>query len=84
MTVHPVISLDATLGVREAVRQGAGLSVLPDFAVADDLKNGTLIQVLPRWSLPSGHSCRIPDGTLSACQGESLCGPDAGAHPPRT
>lgn len=54
VTVHPVISLDATLGVREAVRQGAGLSVLPDFAVADDLKNGTLIQVLPRWSLPSG------------------------------
>ncbi|NIF85628.1 LysR family transcriptional regulator [Comamonas sp. Tr-654] len=54
VNVHPVISLDATLGVREAVRQGAGLSVLPDFAVADDLKNGTLIQVLPRWSLPSG------------------------------
>lgn len=54
VTVHPVISLDATLGVREAVRQGAGLSVLPDFAVADDLKNGTLIQVLPKWGLPSG------------------------------
>ncbi|MDR0216991.1 MAG: LysR family transcriptional regulator [Comamonas sp.] len=54
VTVHPVISLDATLGVREAVRQGAGLSVLPDFAVADDLKSGTLIQVLPKWGLPSG------------------------------
>jgi DNA-binding transcriptional LysR family regulator len=48
VTVHPVISLDATLAVREAVRHGAGLSVLPDFAVADDLKSGTLIQVLPR------------------------------------
>ena len=54
VTVHPVISLDATLAVREAVRHGAGLSVLPDFAVADDLKSGALIQVLPRWSLPSG------------------------------
>lgn len=54
VTVHPAISLDATLAVREAVRHGAGLSVLPDFAVADDLKSGALIQVLPSWSLPSG------------------------------
>ena len=30
------------------------MSVLPDFAVTDDLKSGALIQVLPRWSLPSG------------------------------
>lgn len=54
VTVHPAIHLDATLAVREAVRQGAGLSVLPDFAVADDLAAGRLIQVLPAWGLPSG------------------------------
>lgn len=54
VTVHPVISLDATLAVREAVQQGAGLSVLPDFAVRDDLESGRLIRVLPQWSLPSG------------------------------
>ncbi|CAM4236781.1 LysR family transcriptional regulator [Comamonas aquatilis] len=52
--VHPVVSLDATLAVREAVRQGAGLSVLPDYAVAEDLQAGRLLQVLARWSLPSG------------------------------
>lgn len=54
VSVHPAISLDATLAVREAVRQGAGLSVLPDFAVAEDLEAGRLIQVLPTWNLPTG------------------------------
>ncbi len=54
VTVHPVIRLDATLAVREAVRCGAGLSVLPDFVVDEDLKAGRLVQVLPRWNLPSG------------------------------
>ncbi len=52
--VHPVIFLDATLAVCEAVREGVGLSVLPDFAVANDLANGRLIRVLPDWTLPSG------------------------------
>ncbi|MEX8194269.1 LysR family transcriptional regulator [Comamonas guangdongensis] len=54
VAVHPLISLDATLAVREAVRQGAGLSVLPDYAVAEDLEAGRLIQVLAEWRLPSG------------------------------
>ncbi|HSV52952.1 MAG TPA: LysR family transcriptional regulator [Burkholderiaceae bacterium] len=54
VNVQASISLDATLAVREAVCQGAGLSVLPDFAVADDLAAGRLIQVLPQWHLPSG------------------------------
>ena len=52
--VQASIFLDATLAVREAVCRGAGLSVLPDYAVADDLAAGRLIQVLPQWNLPSG------------------------------
>lgn len=54
VNVQASIFLDATLAVREAVCQGAGLSVLPDFAIADDLAAGRLIQVLPQWLLPSG------------------------------
>lgn len=54
VSVQASIFLDATLAVREAVREGAGLSVLPDYAIADDLSTGRLIQVLPQWSLPSG------------------------------
>jgi DNA-binding transcriptional LysR family regulator len=48
------IFLDATLAVRAAVCAGAGLSVLPDFAITDDLAAGRLIHVLPQWNLPSG------------------------------
>lgn len=54
VTVRAAISLDATFAVREAVREGAGLSVLPDYAVAGDLASGRLVHVLPQWSLPSG------------------------------
>jgi DNA-binding transcriptional LysR family regulator len=52
--VQASIFLDATLAVREAVCRGAGLSVLPDFAIADDVAAGRLIQVLSQWRLPSG------------------------------
>jgi DNA-binding transcriptional LysR family regulator len=54
VNVQASIFLDATLAVREAVCQGAGLSVLPDYVVADDLAAGRLLQVLPQWHLPSG------------------------------
>ncbi|MES2532978.1 MAG: LysR family transcriptional regulator [Pseudomonadota bacterium] len=54
VNVQAAIFLDATLAVREAVCQGAGLSVLPDYAIAGDLANGRLIEVLPQWRLPSG------------------------------
>lgn len=54
VTVQASVFLDATLAVRGAVCQGMGLSVLPDFAVEDDLAAGRLIQVLPQWRLPSG------------------------------
>jgi DNA-binding transcriptional LysR family regulator len=52
--VDAAIRLDATLAVREAVAQGAGLSVLPDYAVSAQLAQGSLVQLLPDWTLPSG------------------------------
>ena len=48
------VFFDATLAVRGAVCEGMGLSVLPDFAVEDDIAAGRLIHVLPQWRLPSG------------------------------
>ena len=54
VTMQASIFLDTTLAVREAVRLGAGLSVLPDYALGDDLASGRLIQVLPQWQLPAG------------------------------
>jgi DNA-binding transcriptional LysR family regulator len=52
--LRPAISIDATLAVREALLAGAGLSVLPDFLLGDDLAKGRLHTVLPEWSLPEG------------------------------
>lgn len=54
VSVQASIFFDTTLAVREAVREGAGLSVLPDYTIADDLATGRLIQVLPQWTLPAG------------------------------
>ena len=54
VSMQASIFLDTTLAVREAVRAGAGLSVLPDYAIADDLASGRLIEVLPQWQLPTG------------------------------
>ncbi|RYF08378.1 MAG: LysR family transcriptional regulator [Comamonadaceae bacterium] len=54
VAVQSVMALDATLAVREAVRHGAGLSVLPDYVVAEDLAAGRLVPVLPQWTLPCG------------------------------
>jgi len=48
------IAVDTTLGARAAVRAGGGLSVLPEFLVADDLASGAVLHVLPDWSLASG------------------------------
>jgi DNA-binding transcriptional LysR family regulator len=54
VAVESSISIDTTLAVREAVLQGAGLSVLPDYVIEADLAAGRLLRVLPDWSLPSG------------------------------
>lgn len=52
--VQASIAIDTTPGVLAAVRACGGLSVLPDFLVADDLAAGRLRRVLPQWNLPSG------------------------------
>ncbi|TCP01290.1 DNA-binding transcriptional LysR family regulator [Rubrivivax gelatinosus] len=52
--VQPSISLDATLAVLSAVSLGAGVSVLPDYTVAQALAEGRLVALLPGWTLPAG------------------------------
>jgi DNA-binding transcriptional LysR family regulator len=38
--------------VREALRVGAGIGLLPSFLARDDLASGTLVRVLPRYAAP--------------------------------
>jgi len=47
-------SIDSTPALLEAVKAGAGLAVLPDYLVQDQLQTGNLQIVLPGWSLRDG------------------------------
>lgn len=54
LRLRPELAIDTTLAVREAVRRGGGVSILPDFAVAQDIKARRLIPLLEDWMLPEG------------------------------
>lgn len=52
-TLHlsPVLLSEGITSVREAVRTGLGVAVLPNWLIEDDLRSGALVPVLPRWKL---------------------------------
>jgi len=52
--MQQTIAINTTPAVLAATLAGGGLSVLPDFLVAEHLKAGRLAHVLPSWTLPSG------------------------------
>lgn len=52
--MRQAISINTTPAVLAAALAGGGVSVLPDFLVAGDLKAGRLVHILPSWTLPSG------------------------------
>lgn len=51
LSVRLAIAVRATSGIaaREFIRRGAGIGLLPDYAVRDDLAGGHLVEVLPHW-----------------------------------
>lgn len=48
------IMTNTSLAVQAAARSGAGIAVLPDYALKDDMVSGRLVRLLPEWSLPGG------------------------------
>jgi DNA-binding transcriptional LysR family regulator len=52
--VQASIAINTTPAVLQAIHAGGGLSVLPDFLVAEDIAAGRLLHALPEWRLPSG------------------------------
>ena len=48
------IRVDSPGALRTMLRQGAGISVLDQYSVQEDLKSGALVRLLPDWVLPRG------------------------------
>ena len=49
------IVCDDLLFVRDAVRSGAGLGLLPTFVAEEDVVSGRLVRILPRFERPAGY-----------------------------
>src|SRR6516162_2767079 len=50
LQLSPVLISEGVTSVREAVRAGLGVSVLPEFLIREDLRCGRLVRVLPQWN----------------------------------
>ncbi len=48
----PIVANNSDV-LRESVRSGVGIAVMPDFIVEDDLKDGTVTPILTDWNPPS-------------------------------
>jgi DNA-binding transcriptional LysR family regulator len=52
---RPVCAADDLLVLKLATVRGAGMSVLPDYLCSDELRQGSLVPVLPGWSPPAAN-----------------------------
>ncbi|WP_367870671.1 LysR family transcriptional regulator [Luteolibacter sp. Populi] len=50
--VSPVMMSEGVTSIREVLRAGLGIAVLPDWLVREDLVSGKLRRVLPLWNAP--------------------------------
>lgn len=48
--ISPVLISEGVTSVREAVRDGLGVSLLPDWLIQDQIESGELVRVLPAWA----------------------------------
>jgi DNA-binding transcriptional LysR family regulator len=50
LRVSPVLISEGVASVREAVRAGLGVAMLPDWLIREDLLSRRLVRVLPQWN----------------------------------
>jgi DNA-binding transcriptional LysR family regulator len=58
MPIEPRFSTNSGLTAKQLIAIGAGVGLLPDYAIVDDLAQGRLVRLLPEW--------RHRDGDISA------------------
>lgn len=49
VNISPVLISEGVTSVREAVRDGLGVAMLPDWLIRDELESGEIVQILPKW-----------------------------------
>jgi DNA-binding transcriptional LysR family regulator len=49
LQIAPVMISEGVTSMREAVRMGLGLAVLPEWLIEEDLVSGRLVRILPKW-----------------------------------
>jgi DNA-binding transcriptional LysR family regulator len=49
LRISPVLIAEGVTSIREAVRDGLGVSLLPDWLIQAELASGELVPVLPNW-----------------------------------
>jgi DNA-binding transcriptional LysR family regulator len=49
LEITPVMISEGVTSLREAIRLGLGVAILPEWLVQDDLVSGRLLRVLPKW-----------------------------------
>jgi len=47
--IRPILLSEGVTSIRETVRMGLGISLLPDWLIREDLLSGRLVRVLPQW-----------------------------------
>jgi DNA-binding transcriptional LysR family regulator len=52
--IRPKIRTSSTLTLHRCVRDGLGVSLLVDWLVDEDIRNGRLVRLLPRWKIAAG------------------------------
>ena len=88
--IYPSITTNSGLAAQALIRMGDGVGILPDYAVAAELKAGSLLRVLPKWRLPSSSiSAVFPNPQLpprsrlflafARSEFKAAFGPEAGA-----
>ncbi|MEI9898320.1 MAG: LysR family transcriptional regulator [Chthoniobacter sp.] len=50
LSISPILISEGVTSIREAVRGGLGVAVLPDWLIREDILSGRLVRVLPQWN----------------------------------
>lgn len=53
-TLRSRIEVNEMTFVREAIKSGAGIGLLPSYLTTTDVLSGGLVQVIPKWAAPTG------------------------------